>query len=273
MKKILVYFGYKEDWSNIYNKDELLKYLNDIISDVKVFTTIDALRDYLKNEGKNYKNYILPVRTRNTIELNDAKINNLFKIETLHLKELDNKKLFLTFVKKNNLEKYVPKYYTEPAKGNELVILKPHTGGNSSGIYTKKINEVNKQEFEQHIVQKYIYDKKEYAGYFVSHEGKIVHSFAFERDFGNSEYIKVQNKYIEEKIISPDSNIITKVENFLKPYKYTGVSCFDYKIVNGELFVFEINPRLGGSLINKIDKLSGIIRQLVNIYDKRNVFN
>jgi hypothetical protein len=94
MKKVLVYFGYKEDWSNIYNKNELLKYLSDIIYDVKVFTTIDTLRDYLKNEGKNYKNYILPVRTINTIELNDSKINTLFKTDTQHLKELDNKKLF-----------------------------------------------------------------------------------------------------------------------------------------------------------------------------------
>lgn len=274
MKKVLVYFGYNESWSNIYNKDELLKYLGDIIYDIKIFTTIDSLRDYLNKEGQNYKNYILPVTVNDIVKLNNEIINSLFKIETTQLLELDNKKLFSKFVENYNLKKFVPKHYTEPSKGKELVILKPHKAGFSSGIYKKKLCEVTPQEFQQYVVQKYIFNSKEYAGYFVSHNGKVTYSFAFERDFGDGEYIKIHDPCLHEKIVQVDSDTIKSIEKFLKPYKYTGPSCFDYKIINGKISVFEVNPRLGGSLSHGVYKeLSEIIRQLVKIYDERNVFN
>jgi predicted ATP-grasp superfamily ATP-dependent carboligase len=274
MKKVLVYFGYKESWSNIYNKHELLKYLGDIIYDIKVFKTIDDLRNYLNKEGQNFKNYILPVRVEDIIKLNNANINSLFKIETTHLLELDNKKLFSKFVEKYNLKKFVPKYYTETSKGKKLVVLKPHKSGFSSGIYKKKLCEVTTQEFQNYVVQKYIFNSKEYAGYFVSHNGKITYSFAFERDFGNGEYIKIHDPCLHEKIVQVDNDTIKSVEKFLRPYKYTGASCFDYKIVDGKISVFEVNPRLGGSLSHGIYKeLSEIVRELVKIYDKQKVFN
>jgi len=274
MKKVLVYLGYKQSWSNIYNKHELLKYLGDIIYDIKVFKTIDDLQNYLNKEGQNFKNYILPVRVEDIIELNDANINSLFKIETTHLLELDNKKLFSKFVEKYNLKKFVPKYYTETSKEKDLVVLKPHISGFSDGIYKKKLCEVTPRELQKYVVQKYIFNSKEYAGYFVSYNGKITYSFAFERDFGNGEYIKLHDPCLHEKMVQVDNDTIKSLEKFLQPYKYTGASCFDYKIVDGKISVFEVNPRLGGSLSHGIYKeLSEIIRELVKIYDKRKVFN
>ena len=273
MKNILVYFGYKKSWSKIYNKDELLKYLSDIIHDIKIFTTINSLQDYLNKEGKNYKNYILPVRIKHIMELNDANINSLFKIENVQLEQFYEKKLFSNFVKKFNLQKYVPKYYTEQSSDNDLVILKPNISAFSDGVYTKKLFEVTKKEFKDYVVQKYIFNSKEYAGYFVSHNGKITYSFAFEREFGNGEYIKIKNPCLHEKIVQVDSDTIKSIEKFLKPYKYTGPSCFDYKIVDGKISVFEINPRLGGSLSDgRYKELSNIISELIKNYDKRKSF-
>lgn len=280
MKKILIFYGHYESWFNIYNKKNLMKFLSDLIYDVKIFTDIPSLKSFLNGEGQQYKNYIMPSRIEHIHELNAARINSLFKIDSRWLKRLNNKKLFIDYAIEHNLSKYIPRPYSKNSdrSKNPLVIIKPNESCYSMGVYKKRLADLKDNEFENNVVQEYIKDPKEYAGYFVAYNGNITHSFAYVGDHGNTEFIKCdggKHDNTPKTRVLLDSKIVNELQLFLKPTLYTGTCCFDFKIKDGNLKVFEINPRMGGSLNfpeNSKD-LTTIIRKLMEAYDERNEYN
>lgn len=280
MKKMLIFYGHYEGWFNIYNKTNLMEFLSDLIYDVKIFTDIPSLKSFLNGEGQQYKNYIMPSRIEHIHELNAAKINSLFKIDSGWLKRLNNKKLFIDYAIEYNLSKYIPRPYSKSSDRSEnpLVIIKPDESCYSMGVYKKRLAELDDKEFENNVVQEYIKDPEEYAGYFVAYMGNITYSFAYLGNHGNTEFIKCdggKHDNTPKKRVLLDNKIVNELQLFLKPTLYTGTCCFDFKIKDGNLKVFEINPRMGGSLNfpeNKKD-LTMIIRKLMESYDERNEYN
>ena len=257
-----------------------MDHLSDLLHDVKIFTDIPSLKHYLKTDGQNYKNYILPSITDHIRDLNDAGINSLFKIDSGWLDRLDDKKKFAEYSIEKNLTHYIPKIYfkADDRSSNTLVVVKQKYQVFSYGVSKKRLHEVKDWEFDESVVQEYIKDPIEYAGYFVVYNGNITHSFAYKGNHGNGEFIKCEggNPDTTPKTrVTLDDKIIKQLELFLKPTLFTGTCCFDFKIKDDNLKVFEINPRLGGSLTleeNRKD-LTDIIRKLIEIYDDRNVYN
>lgn len=278
MKKNLVFFGYCKHWPSMYEKNNLMRYLSDTINDVLVFDDMDSLKNYINNEGQAYKNYILPSRVDNINDLRILGIHSLFDADPDAVQHFDDKKLFCDYVEKYSLQEYVPRNFSEQTSYNNiLVVLKPKCGCCSSGIYKKKIFDVTSYEFENFVVQEYIKEPTEHAGYFVSYKGKIIHSFSYISHFGNDDYIKHEGgwKYVPQNRVELDNHIIEKIQKFVEPCSFTGTFCVDFKIVNGQLKIFEINPRIGGSM-NSYDNgldFTNIIKNLIQIYDDRNVYN
>jgi 5-formaminoimidazole-4-carboxamide-1-beta-D-ribofuranosyl 5'-monophosphate synthetase len=137
------------------------------------------------------------------------------------------------------------------------------------------LNEVTEEEFKNYVVQEYVTDSKEYAGYFVAYCGNIIYSFALVANFGDDEYIKNQDihKSKPHDIEYVDPETIKILELFLKPYNFTGTCCFDYKIKDGKHYIFEINPRIGGQLNYLMKEYGDVVRKMIEIYDHRNVDN
>jgi len=280
MKKNLIYYGYISDWKNIFDKNALMRYLDTIINDILLFETLSSLKSYLKNEGLKYKNYIFPVKIENIVELNKAGIKSLFEIDNQSIEKFNDKKKFVDYVKENNLSEYIPKCYSKinSSDANDLVIIKPKVSYYSIGVYTKLLRNVRNDEFEENLVQKYIYDPEEYAGYFTSYKGKITHGFAYVSNYGEGEFIKNQGGIWDEKPqarVDLDRHMKETIQKFLKPCSYTGLCSVDFKISNNNLYIFEINPRLGGSLNDKYNRLDfvKVILELMKIYDERNAYN
>lgn len=280
MKKMLIFYGHYDGWFNIYKKDALMEHLGDLICDVKKFPNISELKEYLLGEGKNYKNYIIPSTLNHIHELNANGIKSLFKVDSGWLKRLNNKKQFAEYAKEYNLLKYMPRIYSKlcDRSSDTLVVVKPCESSYSIGVHKNRLNQLTDKDFEKNVIQEYIKDPKEYAGYFVAYKGIIKLSFAYVGNHGDGEFIKCDggkhDNTPKTRIILEDK-IVRELELFLKPTNYTGTCCFDFKIKNGELKVFEINPRIGGSLNfpeNKKD-LTNVIRELMEIYDDRNEYN
>jgi predicted ATP-grasp superfamily ATP-dependent carboligase len=278
MIKKLVYFGNHKVWSVIYDKNHLMKYLSDVINDVLVFEDMGSLKNYINNEGQSYKNYILPSRLEDIIELKNAGIHSLFDVDSNIIQKMSDKKQFYDYVVQHNLINLVPRHFRHALNDNILVIVKPKNGSFSCGVYKKRLNEVQPHEFENCVVQEYIKHPTEYAGYFASHNGKITHSFAYAENYGDGEFIKHEGGIwtdVKQHRVELDNNIIGKIQKFVEPCSFTGTFSVDFKIVNGKLYVFEINPRIGGSM-NRYDNgwdYTNIIKNLIKIYDDRNVYN
>lgn len=278
MNKVLIYYGFIPDWTHVFDANSLMSSLGQTIKKILIITDIDTLKKYLQSDGLNYKNYIFPIKIENIVELNNAGINSLFEIKTPDLKKFADKKLFVEYVCENKLQKFIPECYFGPRNTNDFVIIKPKISYYSIGIYTKLLKDVKQEEFSNNIVQKYIYDQKEYAGYFVAHNGKITHGFAYLSIYGKDPFIKNKGGKWDGKPqtrVDLDKNVLSVLEKFLIPCSYTGVCSIDFKMSDTYLYVFEINPRLGGSLNDKNNKedLTDVILSLMKIYDERNVFN
>ena len=282
MKKCLIFYGFHKEWHKLYSQESLKHNLQDTVSEIKIILTVSNLRLFLDGDGKNYKNYILPTLVEHIKELNDVGINTLFYAESHFLEMLEDKKKFADYVANFNLGRYVPTIYSKSSNRNsdQLVIIKPRLSCYSYGVYKKKLRELKDAEFDDNAVQEYIKERKEYAAYFVSFFGKVRIAFAYVGDYGDKEYIKCEGcSYDETPKIRVDlmenRELINKIEKFLLPCVFTGTCCFDFKIKDGELKVFEINPRLGGSL--KLESNRGdfvmIVKEMMHMYDERNVYN
>jgi len=280
MEKCIIFYGYHEQWDPIYRKKSIKDKLINFIKKIKIINDINSLKYFLNNDGKNYKNYILPTLVEHIIELKNFAINSLFNVDSTILDVLCNKKKFSDYVISQNLIEYSPKIYDKlcDRNNNQLVVLKPPYSYYSVGVYTKNISEVNDDEFDNFSIQEYIKHRKEYAGYFVSYKGFVTHAFAYVSKYPSDTFIKHAGGIcdgIPQKRLDLPIKVIKIVEKFLRPASFTGTCCFDFKIVDGKMKVFEINPRLGGSL--KIpeneDDFITIIKKLIEIYDLRNVYN
>lgn len=282
MKKCLIFYGFHKEWHKFYSQPSLKENFKNIVSEIKIILTLHNLKVFLNGDGKNYKNYILPTLVEHIKELREEGINTLFYVETRFLDMLADKKIFYDYVNNFNLLKYVPTNYSKESnrKTDKLVIIKPRLSCYSYGVYKKKICDLQDEEFDDNVVQEYIKERKEYAGYFVSFFGKVRIAFAYAGDYGDNEYIKCEGCSFDStpKVrvnLMKNRQFISKIEEFLKPCNFTGTSCFDFKIKDKELKVFEINPRLGGSLKleeNRNDFII-IVKELMDMYDERNVYN
>jgi carbamoylphosphate synthase large subunit len=245
MKTVIIY-GNQPGWVILTN--ELLYFLQPNINNVKSIKNIHELQLYLLNNSIDI-NYIIPLTETHFIELNNVNIKAIMP-DNLTVQEFTNKQLFAKYVLKNNLTNFFPKIYYKNDYSNKLVVVKPPYGGSSVGVYLDNINNIQNNTFQTHVVQEYIKEDTEYTANLVVDKGKIIYAFAYSRYYGNRNYIKhdVQDNTTQKRVeIAPKH--ICDFERFLLPVKYTGPCNIDYKIVNNNIFVFEINARLGGSLI------------------------
>jgi carbamoylphosphate synthase large subunit len=235
---------------------------------MKIFIDINKLKYYLKNEGKYNKNYVLPL---STIHL--SQVQYTIGIKTLYptLDVIDifsNKQRFADYVKKHNLSNHFPKIYTSQSNASDVVVVKPKYGGASHSVYFTELKNVKQKDFENNTVQEYIDSHIEFAGYFVAKNGKIVHSFAYYREYPpGKRYIKNVNDTSVQKRTEVDANCISVIEKFVKPVNFTGPFCVDFKYNQNGLVVLEINARLGASLSypQNINDAAAIVNKLIEI--------
>ena len=204
-------------------------------------------------------------------------MSNLLSIQTFMCK-----KKFYEYTIKNNLKIYIPTTYscgglcTDLNKGiplNKTIVIKPY--GLCSGqniIVTKFKSKFDiKKISKNRIIQKYIKGDEEYCSYVIADEGKVKHirTYKYSNNSNNSNnsntttpnkkgnYIKhaVTDEMIESStLVDLSSTENTKkyidvFEKFLIPCKYSGICNIDFKIHHDNIKIFEINARLGGSLM------------------------
>lgn len=284
MPRVLVFFGFFEPWSrtenawdqNLYKKDFLLETLKDLIDDVVVVSDMNSLKSYLDGRGKDCINYILPTLEWDVEALLYTDIKSLFsiKIEPIHFKKLLSKKRFFEFLKKRNLLHLAPRIYSNSCNrdSDQLVVVKHQFMSASQGVCKKKLRDVEDWEFNDYIVQEYIHGQEEYDAVFVFNKGNVVSAFAYLCGFKEKEYIKFKDdiKIASYKKVILDNTIVKKIEEIMRPFCFTGTCCFDFKLVNGELRIFEINPRIDGSLTSLWNKndLADVIRDLITNFTK-----
>ena len=250
------------DWMEILN--------NTLINDLNI-NKIDNIFEFNNNQQFAKYDFIFPLIENNMISLNknlkDYKgiimMPDIYFVETF-----GDKKKFANYVEDNNLSIYCPKTIKNKndiknMNMNTKIILKPPIACAGSGIIITNLKNYN----HKYVVQLYIPNQIEYAVYLVVNKGKIIYNVAFSSEFKDDFHIKGRknNDFIINKI-KLEEKYINQLELFL--VNYHGVCNIDLSIKDEKVCVFEINPRLGGSLFYKEYKseLIIILNLLFEIY-------
>jgi len=182
----------------------------------------------------------------------------------------DNKIKFREFMIKNKFQNLIPNTYKinnlETIKNVEPIVypcifkLAKTYSGTGSHICLNKQDVLDCEKLHkvrQIFIQEFIYEKNEYAAHMFISSGIIQWGVCYKMIHPSNLFIQKGKMDEYEKINNFDFNIFSEI---FKVINYTGFVCIDFKIVNGDVIIFEVNPRLGGTLVNNQDDFTKVIK-------------
>jgi len=241
-RRMKILFSRKEDWEPVirwnfrYTQHELtfgnLSVENIEKYDLIVPLTIDDIK-YLNGVRHLIINNPIPIPTTESLCL------------------CDDKRLFNQTLIENNFGNFIP------TMSNELqvpYILKKKIDGfgvNSHVIYDREqeLKFPEAASSQDYFRQELVPGKYEYATHILFSKGKIVHSINIEYTFETDIFIKGKNKQISMKKVS-QCLYLSAFSSILNLIGFEGLCCVNYKVIDNQPLIFEINPRFGGSLCN-----------------------
>lgn len=130
-----------------------------------------------------------------------------------------------------------------------MLIIKPYCENNGKNIKIKNV--ISFDEFNNNIVQEYIPNVEEFVSHIVVINGSIKICITYKYIFNDNTHIKSYPLNTNNVIkVNIDKIYIDIMEKFLSKCSYNGVCNIDFIIDSkGNIKIFEINPRFGGSLI------------------------
>lgn len=226
--------------------------LNNINKENIVFCNFDNLNEVKSAILNNNIKYILPLSNNDYEFIKKYNFDNCVEIlypsnEIFIL--LNNKNLFTKFMLDNYID-YIPEiYYLDNIKIKDTeypAIYKPTystNGINMIIIYNN--NDFSKLKNHNNI-QKFVDNEYEYSAHLLCINGKIINNkiIRFKYEKYNIKKTNFPNDY--ENVEDFNIEIFAKIMHNLN---YSGGVCIDFKFdeKNKKMYIFEINPRFGGS--------------------------
>ena len=175
--------------------------------------------------------------------------HNLIPIACLQVINIcDDKYLFAKTMMEKGFGSFIPKI------SNDLscpYVLKKKVSDSGDNCYF--ITSMDQEEKfrgvkndPDYFCQELISGPEEYATHIFIKDQKIVSVLNIKYVFAGNAFVKGKDKFICTKIVKcPHLKLFSSI---LIAIGYEGLCCFNYKEVNGQPLLLEINPRFGGSL-------------------------
>ena len=156
-----------------------------------------------------------------------------------------------------------PAFYTDPSTFQYPLILKPRTGSASKGIVVCKSKEdLPAVDLSQYLVSEFVAEHTEFSvDCYVSQTGEVtsvVPRIRLETAGGEA----IRSKTVKDEAIIKVSKKILTAGQFRGPITIQYIK----DNTNGNVYVMEINPRLGGAVVTSIGAGSGIIKMILDEY-------
>lgn len=209
-----------------------------------------------------------------------------------HIDIFNQKCLFIYFMINNKLLNLIPNTYAINYS-HELVKSKPYFAQDgiqyfknvkfpciikqniSAGgdhvviIYNEKMLEDYKNIYVDYVVQEFIVneDKTEYTCDFYIDNGNIVTSVYYKDNSVRQTLFYIQHGGLRDKIKINDMNKYNnEFEKIFKILNYTGFACIDFTLIENKIKIFEINPRLGGTLVTDAFDFENFLTEILNMF-------
>lgn len=198
-----------------------------------IFSFSDEHADFLNNNYSKLKNHNIKF----CVPSKD--ILNCFR----------DKIKFYNYMKENEFNDYIPKTYDNiifPC----ILKLNVSNYGKSTYIINNKMDIPNNIDLNKYLICEIIKGDIEYATHIFAINGNIIIDLTIEHKFDESIFVFGSKKYPKlSNKIKTNTYVLTVFKKLIKKCNYNGIMCIDYKIINNIPKIFEINPRVGASLI------------------------
>jgi hypothetical protein len=184
---------------------------------------------------------------------------NFYSLYPSHknLSVLSNKKNFYSHMKHLGFAHLCPEHYEIKSPIKFPCVLKRVDLKGSDGVQFVASREqlsclMESTAWRGHsvVLQKFIEGKKDYVSHLICRDGKIIWHTSFEYGLCEQNPIRSLTNMEYLRLYTPERNILLQFEACLIQLGYSGPCNIDYKLTeDGKLKIFEINPRLGGSLL------------------------
>jgi hypothetical protein len=104
-----------------------------------------------------------------------------------------------------------------------------------------------------YFMQECISDREEYVTHLICISGVITYAVTLVNLHHGPLYIKGAGEQ-PIKVKNIGGFVPPELSAILKIMDYSGCACFNYKVIDGALFIFELNPRVGGSFTRVTDQ-------------------
>lgn len=239
----------------IRNKDELGNFIffkNNINDSNKL--SINMVNKYDEvDKNDNYKIIPTTIDDYNSHSISEYIFNT--NMDTINI--LNNKSIFSEFMLNNFRDNYPLCYYYNYDNTNfehniddiEIKKIQKNNTG-FGGIQTKIIYKIDTTQ-KNIVVTKYYEHYTYYAGHFLVKDGLVLKSSIFVNLIKNFDENFIKCGAMDNFDIV---NLVSLIEydtfsNILKILNFSGICCIDFIIDNNKIIIFEINPRMGDSLI------------------------
>ena len=161
-----------------------------------------------------------------------------------------NKSIFIHFFRNTEFEKHFPA--TENLSFPFVVKKKIEEQKATTYLIHNENDTHQYSEFLQdsttYFKQEYILGEKEYSFHSVMFNGEICAYYCMEFVFEDILHINYKSKLLYKKRCKIENDKVLFFQKLLNHINYQGISCIDFKIRDGKIYVFEVNPRMGFNL-------------------------
>lgn len=234
-----------------------------------------------RSEDQNLLTVILPLMEWHI--MNRPKQYKALASDDDVIKTLASKIAFDRYMHRIGLEDLCPKSYRSVNQCLYPVVLKRVDLNAGSGIAlvssaTEMFELLNhKMWFQKEVIlQEYIYAETEYVSHLVCREGEIFWHSTLAYILNEPEVIRNPGNVRSQVRVDLDNSVLENFRNCLKPLEFSGPCNIDFKFdEKGHLKILEINPRLGGSLMQdcNADLLKSAIGWIVDLVINRPCFS
>ena len=165
-------------------------------------------------------------------------------IELLQL--TDDKSLFNDFLRNHGYGNYLPGPAVAPP-----YLLKKRV--DAWGMHTRIIPAGETVAFDpdSYFTQELVPGPIEYVTHILAKRGEIAFHHSFAYTFTQDRYVK-SSACTPQAMHSMDTEHLPLFQSIITDLAFTGFCCFNFKVLDGVVKIFELNPRMGASLVNAI---------------------
>lgn len=222
------------------------------------------------------KTVIIPLMENHTLNC-PHKFYSLFpNAQALNI--FSKKNIYHKYIANNNLDTLAPRIYLRIEDVIYPAVLKRLDLNGGQGIfvinsYSELIDKIRQNIFlnQRFLLEELIPGNKDYVTHCVCKNGLIVWQTTFLFKMRGQREIRGPHNPGDIEYFNASKKTLREIESILIPLQYSGPCNIDYRITpDGKVKVFEINPRLGGTLMYKdnIYLLAEAIKAIVSFSTK-----